>query len=86
VVCSSRLFPARVEAGEVVSAYDAMEAWELGVELEFWHEQVVKLATEYRHAIDAEDTVWAAGVGLALDQALGQVKKIKTLLKVGAVA
>jgi hypothetical protein len=49
------------------------------------HEQIVELAGKYRHAVDSEDAVWAAGLAVSLDAALGQAKHIRALLKAGAV-
>lgn len=63
-----------------------MDAFELRATLEEWHEQVCKLAAEHRAADQARDIVWAEGIGVALDQALLQVRRIKALLHVGAVA
>ena len=66
--------------------YDAMDTYELRAALEEWHDQIVKLAGEYRQAVVAENVVWAEGIGLALDQALGQAKRVRALLRVGAAA
>ena len=66
--------------------YDDMDAYQLRAELEIWHETVVKLAGEYRQAVAADDPVWAEGLGLALDQAVHQAKRVRALLRVGAAA
>ena len=66
--------------------YDQMDAFELRAEREEWHEKVCKLAREYRQARRSSDFAWEAGVGIALDQALAQVKRLDALLKLGAAS
>lgn len=69
-----------------MTSYEEMDAAELRASLEHWHEQVCMLAREYRSARQSGLFAWEAGIGTALDQALGQVKRIKHLLELGIAA
>lgn len=63
-----------------------MDAYELRVELHFWHEKVCEYATEYTQAVDAEDFSRQLGTRVALDQAIAQVRHLKALLRLGVAA
>jgi hypothetical protein len=66
--------------------YDSMDSFELRERLEELHETIGALAYKYREAVQAEDEVWAVGVGCQLDAALAQARRVKALLKLGAAA
>jgi hypothetical protein len=63
-----------------------MDAADLRMERERWHEQVCMFAREYRAARQSGDFAWEAGVGIALDQALAQVRRLDGFLRLGAAA
>jgi hypothetical protein len=69
-----------------------MDAVELREAREEWHKKVCELAGEYRQAVFAErlvggeGLVWAEAVGMNLDAALSQVRRIDLLLKLGVAA
>ncbi len=67
-------------------SYEDMDAQELRAELEDWHHRIAKLARDYRAARQAGDWAWEAGVGLALDQALAQARRIERYLQLGVAA
>lgn len=76
----------RVGMTHSVAAYHDMTADELRAERDKWREQVCCLAREYRNARQSGDFSWEAGIGVSLDQALNQVRRLNALLKLGAVS
>lgn len=70
----------------MTSARDELDASELRQDLEYWHGQVCLYAREYRSARQSGDFAWEAGIGVALDQALGQVRRLEALLRLGVAA
>lgn len=69
-----------------MTAYEDLSAVELRDQREEWHRRVCELAREYRTARQSGIFAWEAGVGVALDQALAQVRRIEKLLQLGVAA
>lgn len=69
-----------------MTAYEDLDVVELRDALEEWHRTVCKLAREYRSSHEAGLGTWSSGVGVALDHALSQVRRIEGIIQSGAVA
>lgn len=66
--------------------YEDMCAADLREELNLWQTKALNLAREFLDARDSGDIVWEAGIGIALRQALAQVKRIERYLRLGVAA
>jgi hypothetical protein len=79
--------PLRPEgAGLLVTRLEDLDAGDLRAEKDDWTAKALLYAREYRAASQSGEVSWEHGVGIALDQALAQVRRIDHLLKLGVAA